>query len=128
MNDAIDLEILEVFIQEAEELLLDFEEAALNLEQSWQQDRFDDLCRSAHNLKGSAQGTGLDGLGEFVHKVETLMELNLSADASGLKQSFSALLLCQDFMLTWVRSLHANAAHTPPYSNLLELWPKKIAA
>ena len=84
-DDDVDPEILEIFFEESDELLEEFDH---NL-QSWSEDRANpaplgNLLRGLHTLKGGARLAGLSALGDMTHDYESeLIEIqNLSADVS----------------------------------------------
>lgn len=71
-DDEIDAEILEIFIEEAGDLLESIDEAIHH----WSSDRdsavyLDDLQRLLHTLKGGARLAGLKNLGNLSHNFET---------------------------------------------------------
>jgi chemosensory pili system protein ChpA (sensor histidine kinase/response regulator) len=73
-DDEIDLEILEIFLEEAGDLLEAIDEAV----HGWSDDRanpiyLDDLQRLLHTLKGGARLAGLKNLGNLSHNFETLL-------------------------------------------------------
>ena len=74
LPDEVDLEILDVFLEEAEELCEIIDGCLV----SWRdhpesRDFSDDLKRALHTLKGGARLSGLNELGEMSHRFETLM-------------------------------------------------------
>ncbi len=69
-----DPELLDIFLEEAEELMTSIDEAL----DSWRRTRddresFDDLQRHLHTLKGGARMAGLACLGELSHDFEALL-------------------------------------------------------
>ncbi|EAW32858.1 sensor histidine kinase/response regulator [marine gamma proteobacterium HTCC2143] len=71
-DDDIDREILEIFLEEADELLENIDETI----HSWSVERdkreyFDDMLRILHTLKGGARLAGLTSLGDLSHNFET---------------------------------------------------------
>lgn len=74
LPDEVDLEILDVFLEEAEELSEIIDGCLV----SWRdhpesRDFSDDLKRALHTLKGGARLSGLNELGDMSHRFETLM-------------------------------------------------------
>ena len=74
-EDDIDAEIIEIFIEEADELLEDLDEAIHN----WGDDyanraHLDDLLRILHTIKGGARLAGLTAIGDLSHDFETMLE------------------------------------------------------
>ena len=71
-REKIDLEILEIFIEEANELLEDIDRCLQDWQQDWQsREAVESLKRSLHTLKGGARMAGLQQLGELSHDFET---------------------------------------------------------
>ena len=73
-DEEIDAEILEIFLEEAGDLLEGIDEAIHN----WTDDRdngfyLDDLQRLLHTLKGGARLAGLKNLGNLSHNFETML-------------------------------------------------------
>ncbi len=66
---------VEVFVQEAEELLAEVEQCALLLAKDQHDgDVIHRLFRAFHTIKGSSGLCGLDGIAAFTHHVETLLD------------------------------------------------------
>jgi len=71
-REKIDLDILEIFIEEANELLEDIDRCLQDWQQDWQsREAVESLKRSLHTLKGGARMAGLQQLGELSHDFET---------------------------------------------------------
>lgn len=84
-------QIVEIFIQEADETLEQFEQCFLDLERAGPSDQLlDRIFRIAHNLKGSSAALGFTELAEFTHHFESLLlslkkrEIPVSADVVSL--------------------------------------------
>lgn len=69
-NDAL----IEIFKEEAEELLDKWESIVFDLESEASAEKFDEFFRVAHTLKGSSKAVGLTDFGSFVHHVEDLIK------------------------------------------------------
>ncbi|MDG1908367.1 MAG: Hpt domain-containing protein [Pseudomonadales bacterium] len=74
LEDDVDLDILPIFIEEAEELLESIDQSILD----WSGKRIDhtylsNLLRHLHTLKGGAKLAGLNRLGEYTHNLETFL-------------------------------------------------------
>ncbi|GAB6098552.1 chemotaxis protein CheA [Halanaerocella petrolearia] len=70
-----DEELLQVFIDEAEEILTDLETNLIELEGSPQdKELLNRIFRGVHTLKGSAGLTGLTKIEDFVHHAEDLLD------------------------------------------------------
>ena len=99
-RDDIDLDILEIFIAEADELLEGIDQAL----QSWQGDwgsveSVDNLKRLLHTLKGGARMAGLEQLGTLSHAMENDI-LVLESNRSELNSDIFSRLLRQQDSLT----------------------------
>ncbi len=71
-GDDIDLDILETFIAEADELLEEIDQALQGWERDWaSKDHVESLKRSLHTLKGGARMASLEQLGTFSHDLES---------------------------------------------------------
>ncbi|MEH6557825.1 MAG: Hpt domain-containing protein [Oceanicoccus sp.] len=94
-DDDIDSEILEIFLEEADDLLENIDETI----HSWSVDRgkrehFDDMLRILHTLKGGARLAGLTSLGDLSHNFET--SLSHLEDTNG-EIDEGTLTLCQTY-------------------------------
>jgi two-component system chemotaxis sensor kinase CheA len=66
--------IIEVFREEAREILQNLEEDILSLEEEQDQDVVNRLFRAFHTLKGSSGIAGFDSVSEFTHAVESRLD------------------------------------------------------
>lgn len=98
--DDIDLDILETFTAEADELLEEIDQALQGWERDWgSKDHVESLKRSLHTLKGGARMAGLEQLGAFSHDLETdILVLENNRDQLSAAM-FSRLLRQQDYLL-----------------------------
>ena len=69
-----DAAILEVFQQEAREILENVEADIVQLEQSSSPETINSLFRGFHTLKGSSGIAGLHEVSSFTHHIETLLD------------------------------------------------------
>ena len=114
----IDLEILEIFISEADELLEDIDRGLQQWAQDWQdQDSIESLKRALHTFKGGARMASLQQLGELSHDFETEI-LTLESHRDRLNEDvFRGLMRRQDHLLaalTAARQLFAEAESAAP--------------
>jgi chemosensory pili system protein ChpA (sensor histidine kinase/response regulator) len=81
-NEDYDPEIVEIFIEEAGELLEDIERALHEWQDDWNNtDCVEDLKRSLHTFKGGARLAGLADIGDLSHEFESeLIEMGSDAD------------------------------------------------
>ena len=102
-DEAIDPEILEIFLEEANDLLEDMDETV----HKWDEDRenrthLDDMLRILHTMKGGARLTGVTQLGDLTHDFETSL---INADIKGLTvddEFIAELQQYQDQIITLV--------------------------
>ncbi|TNF07838.1 MAG: response regulator [Gammaproteobacteria bacterium] len=125
-RDDIDLEILEIFISEADELLEDIDRGLQQWAQDWQdQNSIESLKRALHTFKGGARMASLQQLGELSHDFETEI-LTLESHRDRLNEDvFRGLMRRQDHLLaalTAARQLFAEEepALTPPPEAVIE--------
>ena len=99
-RDDIDLDILETFISEADELLEEIDQALQGWEQNWSsKDHVESLKRSLHTLKGGARMASLEQLGSLSHDFETEVTILESKPDQLNKSIFQGLLRQQDYLL-----------------------------
>lgn len=92
MSDDFDIEIVEIFVEEAEELLEEIDAALV----AWQDDSQDpepveELKRHLHTFKGGARLAGLKSLGDVSHDFETYIidNSNQYVDAEGFNKLYA---------------------------------------
>lgn len=110
--DDFDPDIIEIFLEEAVELIEELDEAIHNWESDWSnRDAPDTMMRALHTLKGGARLSGLKNLGELAHDYETF--LMVSTDPSSNPHYFQTLLAYQDQVLNGVRGVRAHLDGEP---------------
>ena len=73
-EDEIDDEIIEIFLEEAEELIEEIDRALGEWQEDWSNpDLPEQLKRSLHTLKGGARLSGITDVGDMAHDFETLL-------------------------------------------------------
>lgn len=99
-QDDIDLDILETFVSEADELLEEIDQALQGWERNWSsKDHVESLKRALHTLKGGARMAGMEQLGSLSHDLES-EALLLETNRERLnKEIFNGLLRQQDDLL-----------------------------
>lgn len=96
----IDLEILEIFVSEADELLEEIDQALQGWERNWSsKDHVESLKRSLHTLKGGARMAGLEQLGSLSHELESEVIILESKPDQLNRDLFQGLLRQQDYLL-----------------------------
>ncbi|WP_339855422.1 hybrid sensor histidine kinase/response regulator [Porticoccus hydrocarbonoclasticus] len=130
-REKIDLEILEIFIEEANELLEDIDRCLQDWQQDWQsREAVESLKRSLHTLKGGARMAGLQQLGELSHDFETDI-LDVEHQRDQLDEGmFSRWLHKQDQLqsaLVAAKVLLGNDSEgAPPAEPVVELVEKTV--
>jgi len=73
-DDEVDEEILEIFLEEADDLMEDIDRALTEWQEDWSNpDLPEELKRSLHTLKGGARLSGITDVGDLAHDFETLL-------------------------------------------------------
>src|SRR5690606_3560377 len=73
-TDEVDVEIFEIFVEEADELLEEIDEAIHEWQSDWSDhSQVEELKRALHTLKGGARLAGLMGLGQLAHEFESFL-------------------------------------------------------
>jgi len=96
----IDLDILETFVSEADELLEEIDQGLQGWERDWSsKDHVESLKRSLHTLKGGARMAGLEQLGSLSHELESEVIILESKPDQLNRDIFQGLLRQQDYLL-----------------------------
>ncbi|HZW12848.1 MAG TPA: Hpt domain-containing protein [Noviherbaspirillum sp.] len=105
-DEAIDAELLEIFLSEAEEVL---EAVAHTLPESrnhpHNQEHLTTLRRSFHTLKGSGRMVGLVAFGEAAWSIEQVLNLRLSESRAGDADLYALLEKAAELLGVWVQDL-----------------------
>ena len=104
-----DQELINFFIDEAMDLVSEWERICLQLETDSSQENFNALFRIAHNIKGSSRAVGLDEVGEFIHKVEDVIVSVRDQKAPFNSEVLSMLLASQTILSDWFNGLKVDA-------------------
>ena len=91
-DDAVDEDILPIFLEESDDLVEELESSI----QSWSEspgdmEILDVLLRNLHTLKGGARMAGLNSLGEYAHNFETFL-IGIQQNPIELDDDFFSLL------------------------------------
>lgn len=90
-------QVLNTFVAEAGELLVDMEDALLRLEAGPEnKELVHAMFRAAHTIKGSAGLFGLDAIVSFTHVVESVLDKLRNGELSVTNELVAALLPCRD--------------------------------
>ena len=65
---------IDAFLQEAEDLLAEIDEAALALSEGETSETIHRIFRAFHTIKGSSGMCGLTAVADFTHHIETLLD------------------------------------------------------
>ena len=107
-DDAIDAELLEVFLMEAEEVLASVNETIpLSKADPSNQDHLITLRRSFHTLKGSSRMVGLGAFGNAAWSVEQVMNGWLSDARHGTDDLYALLEKASEVLTAWVADFNA---------------------
>jgi two-component system chemotaxis sensor kinase CheA len=90
---------LQTYISESRELLEEMEDALLKIEnENDKQESLNAIFRAAHTIKGSAGLFGLDEIVNFVHGVESLLDM-MRTGVIDINTEIAALILdCRDYI------------------------------
>ena len=111
-EDDFDPDILEIFLEEASELIEEMDEAIHNWESDWDdRDAPETMKRALHTLKGGARLSGLKNLGELTHNYESF--LIGTRDPQATEGFFPTIHSYQDNVLNGVRGVRARLDGDP---------------
>src|SRR5438132_414778 len=109
MLDPMMEQLLPGFVDESKEIVDRCTQHLIELEKAHDAERFDDLARGLHTLKGSSATLGLDELSNFAHRMEDVV-LPLRGKAAALPGALAdAILRTLD---VWMARLRATAARS----------------
>ncbi|HXJ33510.1 MAG TPA: chemotaxis protein CheA [Candidatus Eisenbacteria bacterium] len=102
--------VVEIFFEEAAELLADFEAGLLELEESHgDAELLNRIFRAAHTIKGNAGMLGFEELARFTHGLEFLLEQIRSGARSVTTDVIEALLSAADVVRRMLRTQQTGA-------------------
>ncbi|MES2048204.1 MAG: Hpt domain-containing protein [Pseudomonadota bacterium] len=108
-DEAIDAELLEIFLTEADEVLgFVHETVPLSKNDPSNQSYLTSLRRSFHTLKGSGRMVGLMVFGEAAWSIEQVMNLWLSDSRNGTEQLYTLLDSVATELFSWVEDLKST--------------------
>ncbi len=112
-EEAIDAELLEIFMAEAEEVLTYVQQTIPESRQnSNNQEHLTTLRRSFHTLKGSGRMVGLNIFAEAASSIEQVMNLWLAEARSGTPDLYALLDKSAEELSAWVQELNANQGYS----------------
>ena len=110
--------VVEIFFEEAAELLADYEAALLELEDApGDVELLNRIFRAAHTIKGNAGMLGFDDVGRFTHGLESLLDALRTGRRTVTPDVIEALLVSGDVVRRMLRAVQsggeiADAGHT----------------
>ena len=108
-DEAIDAELLEIFLSEAEEVLACVRETVpQSRNEPHNQDHLTTLRRSFHTLKGSGRMVGLTTFGEAAWAIEQVLNVRLSETRAGDADLYALLDKTAEILAAWVEDLQAH--------------------
>lgn len=119
--DSFEVEMKNGFLDEAKELLTNAEQCFLSLEKAKDDPSIiEEIFRLAHNLKGSAGAVGFTDLGEFTHKLESLLLKIKNKEIEVSRSIVSLLLECNDFLIHVIDGLKQDLSFSQKNPELQE--------
>ncbi len=108
-DEAVDAELLEIFLSEAEEVLDCVRQTVPALRnEAHNQEHLTTLRRSFHTLKGSGRMVGLMAFGEAAWAIEQVLNLRLSEGQGGSADLYALLDKSAEILGTWVMDLQTQ--------------------
>ncbi|WP_426339676.1 Hpt domain-containing protein [Pseudoduganella sp. S-14] len=105
-DEAVEAELLEIFIGEAQEVLAFVRETLARPHSEISSlDTMTMLRRSFHTLKGSSRMVGLNRFGDGAHSIEKVMNLWLAEERRATEDLFGLLEYASEEMSAWVDEL-----------------------
>ncbi len=113
-DDAVDDEIIEIFLEEARDL----QESIDGCIYIWMDDRDDlsqleDLKRLLHTLKGGARLAGMTSLGNLSHNFETFLINSEQRQQIGESSFFDSIQIYQDQLAAMMDEIVSHLQHVP---------------
>lgn len=119
---AVDAELLEVYLEEAVEVLQTIaSHMAILVESASDKDALTVVRRSFHTLKGSGRMVGLNNLGEVAWSVEQVMNVWLQDERSATPGLLQLLSLAHDGFVIWIDQLQRSGEALIEASEILTL-------
>jgi two-component system chemotaxis sensor kinase CheA len=114
---------VDAFVQEAEDLLAEIDEAALALSKGDTSETIHRMFRAFHTIKGSSGMCGLTAVADFTHHIETLLDKVRSGAIEASPRLAEAVLAGRD-QVQAIIAAEQGGSPVPPGSNekLIELF------
>jgi two-component system chemotaxis sensor kinase CheA len=114
---------VEIFRQEAQELLEEIEQGLLDLaHRPGDRDLVDAVFRGLHTLKGSGAMFGFDALAAFTHHCETAFDRVRKGEVAATSELVGAVLAARTTCAPWPRGVPLRKPPAKPF------WPTCIAS
>jgi two-component system chemotaxis sensor kinase CheA len=105
--------VVDIFFEEAAELLADFEAGLLELEGTQgEPELLHRIFRAAHTIKGNAAMLGFDAIARFTHGLESLLDALRTGARPVTGEVVDALLVSGDVLRRMLRSAQTAARPT----------------
>lgn len=128
IDEDYDPEIVEIFIEEAGELLEEIDTSLNEWQDDWNNSSsIEELKRSLHTFKGGARLAGLTELGDLSHDFESIL-IDMDDDAELDQSFFNRLHGFQDRMHAGVAQAQANMNAAAPVESQVSLPASEILA
>jgi two-component system chemotaxis sensor kinase CheA len=109
--DELQVQLRQIFLEEAAESLVAAEEAFLRLEKEPSDAAtIEQIFRLAHNLKGSSRAVGLDDMAGFTHKLESFLLKIKNKEFNADSKVVDLLLRCSDHINQLVIAAKNNSS------------------
>ncbi|MBF0363687.1 MAG: Hpt domain-containing protein [Oligoflexia bacterium] len=112
-------EIVNIFLEEAFDVVSQWERECLKLEKSNRAPDFNGLFRCIHNLKGVSRSVGLVEFGEFVCNMEEVVVLLKTGRLQLMPKVIEFLLDCQNLLVSWLQNLQKSMDYPVETKSLL---------
>tara|TARA_B100000749_G_scaffold280899_1_gene281049 strand:- start:135993 stop:137942 length:1950 start_codon:yes stop_codon:yes gene_type:complete len=119
--DDLEQELKVSFLEEAAQLIVETEQAFLDLESSPDDPSLlDSIFRMAHNLKGTSRAVGFGNVAEFTHELESML-LKIKEGELGITTPVvNVLLACNDFLSEIIEKLQDDLDYSFDSSDLIK--------
>jgi len=114
-------ELKKVFLEEAEELLLQIEPLVLELERGLSPSLLEELFRAVHTMKGSAGVAGIGGVAALSHRLEDLLQKMRAGELKAEAGMVDLLLKAVDCIKDLVEKVASDGNPEPPEGLLEEI-------
>ncbi len=118
MSQEVNLELLQIFLEDARDALSSWESACLKMTEADDISALEPLLRCAHNLKGGAGLTGLQSLYKKLHRFEDYLVELRSLKPKLTPQVVQTLLQMEQFLKNWMEQLKSNPMAEPDSTSL----------